>query len=87
MRPTECIYSQCDYIKVTCAYYCNLLHVSALSGPLLGRKQIYEMYRTFVYILIIKGLNIILLYSSTVLLCLIHERIVFLNDNRYISCK
>ena len=47
MRPTECIYSQCDYITIT--YYHNLLHVSALSGTLLGRKQMYEMYRSFVY--------------------------------------
>lgn len=85
MIPTECIYSQCDCIAIT--YYHNLLHVSVLSGPLLGRKQIYEMYRTFVYIFINKGLNIILLYLCAELLYFIHERNVFLNDNVYISCK
>lgn len=45
MRPTESIYSQRDYITII--YYYTLLHVSALSGLLLRRKQIYEMYRTF----------------------------------------
>lgn len=85
MRPTECIYSQCDCIAIT--YYYNLLHISVLSGPLLERKQIYEMYRISVCIFIIKGLNIILLYLYAMLLYFIHERTAFLNDNGYISCK
>jgi hypothetical protein len=45
---TKCTCSQFAYILIT--YYYYLLHVSALSGPSLGRNQIQEMCKTLVCI-------------------------------------
>jgi hypothetical protein len=74
-----CTYSHFGYIII---YYYNLLHVSALSGPSSWRKQIKDMYETFVCIVIIKGLTSILQYTFILPLCFVHTGNAFLNGDR-----
>jgi hypothetical protein len=68
MSPTKYTCSQSAYISITCHYH-YLVQVLALSGPLWGRKQVQEMYKTFVYAVIGKCGSC--LYEETVLVIFI----------------
>jgi len=48
MSPVDALFA---YITVTCFY---LIYISAVSGPSSGSKQIPEMYKTFVSIVIME---------------------------------